>query len=121
MKFCVERAAFLDAVSKLQKVVGAKTSMPVLEGILISAEAGLLTMAAYNLEMGMKKEMYAKCEEEGDIVINARLLSDILRRLGGVQVEIEADDRLMCHLALLGNILDAIALAKQRHGLKGGR
>ena len=42
MKFCVERAAFLDAVSKLQKVVGAKTSMPVLEGILISAEAGLL-------------------------------------------------------------------------------
>ena len=32
-----------------------------------------------------------------------------------------SNDRLLCHLALLGNILDTIALAKQRHGLKGGR
>lgn len=111
MKFIVERALFLDAVSKLQKVVGAKTSMPVLEGILISAESGLLTMAAYNLEMGMKKEMYAKCEEEGDIVINARLLADILRRLGGVQVEIEADDRLMCHIRSGEAVFDIMGMA----------
>ncbi len=98
MKFLVERAPFLDAVSKLQKVVSNKTSMPILEGILISAENGLLTLATYNLEMGMKKEMYAKCEEAGDIVINVRLLSEILRKLGGVQVEIECDEKLMCHI-----------------------
>ncbi len=98
MKFIVDRGTFLDAVSKLQRVVSNKTSMPVLEGILISAENSLLTLATYNLEMGMKKEMYAKCEEAGDIVINARLLSEILRKMGGVQVEIESDDRLMCHI-----------------------
>ncbi len=98
MKILVERASFLDAVSKLQKVVTNKTSMPILEGILISAEEGLLTLATYNLEMGMKKEMYAKCEEPGDIVINVRLLSEILRKLSGVQVEIECDDNLMCHI-----------------------
>lgn len=98
MKFMVERASFLDAVSKLQKVVTNKTSMPILEGILISAENGLLTMATYNLEMGMKKEMYAKCEEPGDIVINVRLLSDILRKLSSIQVEIECDENLMCHI-----------------------
>ncbi|MCQ2451152.1 MAG: DNA polymerase III subunit beta [Clostridia bacterium] len=98
MKFTVERATFLDAVSKLQKVVSNKTSMPILEGILISAEKGLLTLATYNLEMGMKKEMYANCEEPGDIVINVRLLADILRKLGGVQVEIECDEKLLCHI-----------------------
>ncbi len=98
MKFSVERASFLDAVSKLQKVVTNKTSMPILEGILISAEQGLLTLATYNLEMGMKKEMYCSCEDAGDIVINARLLSDILRKLDGAQVIIEADDSLMCHI-----------------------
>ena len=31
--------------------------------------------------MGMKKEIYARCEEEGDIVINARLLAEILRKM----------------------------------------
>lgn len=40
MIFSVERQKLLDAVSKLQRVVGAKSSMPVLEGILISAETG---------------------------------------------------------------------------------
>ena len=57
MKFIVERAKLLEAVSKLQSVVGSKTAMPVLEGILISAEQGKVTLVAYNLEMGMKKDM----------------------------------------------------------------
>lgn len=111
MKITVERAALLDAVSRLQKVVGAKSSMPVLEGILISAEQGRLTLATYNLEMGMKKELYAKCDEEGDIVINARLLADILRRMGGIQVEIESDDRLMCHIKSGEAVFDIMGMA----------
>lgn len=111
MKFTVERASFLDAVSKLQKVVTNKTSFPILEGILISAENGRLTLATYNLDMGMKKEMYARCEEEGDIVINARLLSDILRKMGGIEVEIECDDRLMCHIKSGEAVFDIMGMA----------
>ena len=53
MKFIVERAKLLETVLKLQSVVGSKTSMPVLEGILISAEQGKITLIAYNLEMGI--------------------------------------------------------------------
>lgn len=98
MNFCVERAALADAVSKLQRVVGAKSALPVLEGILISAEQGKITLVAYNLEIGLKKELYAKCEQEGDIVISARLLGDILRKLNGLQVEISADEKLNCHI-----------------------
>ncbi|MCQ2755058.1 MAG: DNA polymerase III subunit beta, partial [bacterium] len=111
MKFTAERVTFLDAVLKLQKVVNSKTSMPVLEGILISAEEGKITLAAYNLEMGMKKEMYAKCEETGDIVINARLLSEILRRMAGISVEIECDDRLMCHISSNEATFDIMGMA----------
>lgn len=111
MKFTVERSALLDAVSRLQKVVGTKTSLPVLEGILISAEQGKLTLAAYNLEMGMKKEIYCKCDNEGDIVINARLIADILRRMNGMQVEIEADDRLMCHIKSGEAVFDIMGMA----------
>ena len=98
MKIRVERSLLLDAVLKMQKTVGAKSSMPVLEGILFSAEKGLLTLSSYNLEMGMKKEIYAVCESEGDIVINARLLAEILRKLRGIDVEIESDERLVCHI-----------------------
>lgn len=111
MFFTVERAALLDAVSRLQRVVGTKTTMPILEGILISAEQGKSTLIAYNLEMGMKKEIYANCKQEGDIVINARLLADILRRLGGVQVEIETDEKLNCHIRCGEATFDIMGMA----------
>ncbi len=111
MIFSVERTKLLEAVSKLQSVVGAKTSMPVLEGILISAEQGKITLIAYNLEMGMKKEIYAKCEEEGDIVINARLLAEILRKMNGLQVEISADDRLNCNIKCNEATFDIMGMA----------
>ena len=111
MRFTAERALLLEAVSRLQRIVGTKTSMPVLEGILISAEQGKITLIAYNLEMGMKKEIYARTEEEGDIVINARLLGDILRRMNGIQVEIETDDKLMCHIKCEDSIFDIMGMA----------
>lgn len=111
MIITVERAKLLECVSKLQRVVGAKSTMPVLEGILLSAEQGLLTLSAYNLEMGMRKEMYARCDEEGDIVINARLLADILRKMNGLQVEISADEKLLCHISCGEAVFDIMGMA----------
>ena len=111
MIFSVERSVFLEAVTKLQRIVGSKNSMPVLEGILISAEQGKITMVSYNLEMGMKKEIYAHTKEEGDIVINARLLGDILRRMKGVQVEISTDEKLMCHIKCEDAVFDIMGMA----------
>ncbi len=111
MKFTVERAKLLEAVLKLQSVVGSKTSMPVLEGILISAEQGKITLIAYNLEMGMKKEIYAKCDENGDIVIAARLLADILRRMNGISVEISADSKLNCNIKCGEATFDIMGMA----------
>ncbi|MBR5923591.1 MAG: DNA polymerase III subunit beta [Clostridia bacterium] len=111
MKFTVSRDSFLEAVSKLSRVVGSKSTMPVLEGILISAEQGRITLVAYNLETGMKKEIYCNCEKEGDIVIKARLLSDILRKLSGAQVEIEVDEKLMCHIKSDDTSYDIMGMA----------
>ena len=111
MIFTAERAALLEAVTKAQRVVGAKTSMPILEGILLSAEQGKVTLVAYNLEMGIKKEIYAHCEEAGDIVINARLLADILRRMNGLQVEISCDERLNCHIKCGEATFDIMGMA----------
>ncbi len=111
MKFIVERAKLLETVLKLQSVVGSKTSMPVLEGILISAEQGKITLIAYNLEMGIKKEIYAKCEEPGDIVIPAKLLADILRKMSDVQVEISADSKLNCNIKCGEATFDIMGMA----------
>lgn len=110
MKFTVERAKLAEAVNHLSRIVTGKTSLPVLDGILLSAEQGKLTIISYNLEMGIKKEIYAKCEQDGDIVINARILGDILRRLDGVSVEFSADDNLMCHIKSGSAVFDLMGM-----------
>ena len=110
MKFTVSRNSFLEAVLKLLRVVGAKSTMPVLEGILLSVQEDCVTLTAYNLEMGMKKEIFCNCEKKGEIVIKARLLSDILRRLAGEQVEIETDEKLMCHIKSDGTEFDIMGM-----------
>ena len=57
MKFIVNKRELSEAISKLSRAVANKSSVPVLEGILFSAEEGKLTMAAYNYEIGMRKEI----------------------------------------------------------------
>ncbi len=109
MRFTTERTALLEAVSNLSRIV-TKTSIPVLEGILLSAEKGKLTLISYNLEISMKKEIYTDCEEAGDIVISARLLSEILRRCGDSTVTIETDERLMCHIRSGNAVFDIMGM-----------
>lgn len=109
MRFTTERSALLEAVQNLSRIV-TKTSLPVLEGVLISAEKGKLTLISYNLEISMKKEIYANCDEEGDIVISARLLNEILRKSDGIDVTIETDDRLMCHIKSGNAVFDIMGM-----------
>lgn len=113
MIISVERSSLLDAVTRLQRVVSSKTSMPVLEGILLSAEQGKVTLVSYNLEMGMKKEIYAKCDEAGDIVINARLLGDILRRMNAPQVVISSNEKLACNIKCGEATFDIMGMAAE--------
>jgi DNA polymerase-3 subunit beta len=110
MLFTTQKSELLDAVQNLSRIV-TKTSQPVLEGILISAEQGKITLVSYNLEMSMKKVIYASCEQEGDIVISAKLLTEILRRSDGVQVTIEADERLMCHIRSGNAVFDIMGMS----------
>ncbi len=98
MEISVERSQLLEAVNHLSRIVNNKTSLPVLNGIYLSAEQGKLTLISYNLEMGIKKEIYSNTTNPGEIVIDAKILAEILRKMNGISVEISTDDRLMCHI-----------------------
>lgn len=111
MKFSANREELLETVNHLSRIVLSKTTLPVLEGILLSAEQGKLTMISYNLEMGIKKEIYANTSEPGDIVINAKILGEILRRMNGITVEITADEKLMCNIKSGSASFDIMGMA----------
>ena len=96
MKIICNTARLNEACQNVQRAVSSKATMPIIEGILMKAAAGQVQLTGYDMDMGITTVQEARVEEEGAIVLNARLLCDILRRLPGETVSIEADARLQC-------------------------
>jgi len=111
MIISVERLKLCEAVSNLSRVVSSKTTVPVLEGILICTENGEISLSSYNLENGLNKKIDANIEEPGQIVISAKVFNSILHSLKGDFVKIKTDDRLMCHIESDTAVFDIMGMA----------
>ena len=75
------------------KAVANKTTLPVLNNILISTEGGRLKLAATNLEVGITNWIGCQVEEEGAITVPARLLSDFVASLPNDKITMSLDER----------------------------
>ena len=95
MKFSCEKEILLGLLGTASRAVTGKSSMPLLEGLLICADASTLTVTGYDMSMGIRTTTETDVVEPGSIVINAKLLLDIVRKLPNDVVYIETDDKLM--------------------------
>lgn len=84
-----------EAVTNVQRAVSSKSNVPALEGILFKAKNGSLTLCGYDLELGIVTNVDADIISEGAVVLSAKLISDIVRRLPGENVTIEANEKLL--------------------------
>ena len=80
MKFSCEKALLQAAISTTSRAVSPKSSIPALEGILLEAGSDL-RLTGYNLETGIRTIVPADIREEGTLVLGARLLGQIVRKL----------------------------------------
>lgn len=95
MKFSCGKKELSDALSNLQRAVSTKSSLPVLEGILLKVENGMIILSAFDLEIGITTTIPASVSEEGEIVLNAKILTDMIRKMPAERIEISADEKLL--------------------------
>ncbi|MCR4925959.1 MAG: DNA polymerase III subunit beta [Clostridiales bacterium] len=93
MKIVCKTEELFEACQNVERVVSTKTSIPAIEGILLKAENDKLFLTGYDLEVGINTSLDVKVESSGSIILNARLLCDILRKLPDEKVIIESDER----------------------------
>lgn len=93
MNILCDRQTLIDAVSNVQRAVSGKSSLPALEGILLRAMGSSLFLAGYDLEMGITTTIEAQVKEPGEIVLTAKLFSEIVRKLPGEDVELTVDEK----------------------------
>ena len=92
MKFICEKEKLLKAINSVVKGVASKTTMPILEGILIQTNDNELKLTSYDLEIGIEYILEAKIEEQGNTVVNATMFSEIIRKLPDTEINIEVNE-----------------------------
>lgn len=98
MKISCLRTDLAEAVSNVSRAVSTKATIPALEGVLIKAYNGKLNISGYNLEIGITTDVDATIQNEGEIVVSAKLFLDIVRKLPEEVVFIETDDRMITYI-----------------------
>ena len=94
MKFSCEKIVLQNAISTASRAVASKSSIPALEGMLLICHGGYLTVTGYNMQLGIRTRFACDVEEEGQLVLNARLFGDIVRRMPDDELTLQSDDKL---------------------------
>ena len=94
MKIICSKSDLVKGVSIVAKAVPSKTTMPILECILIDATTDIIKFTANDMELGIQTEIKGDIEERGMIAIDAKIFSEIVRKLPENDVTITTDENL---------------------------
>ncbi len=94
MKIICTKSNLAKGVGIVAKAVPSKTTMPILECILIDATTDIIRLTANDMELGIQTEIEGEIIERGMIAIDARIFSEIVRKLPDNDIVIETDENL---------------------------
>jgi DNA polymerase-3 subunit beta len=94
VKFRCERDVLADALTTASRAVSPRASLPVLSGLLLDLHGGTLRVTGSDLDTTISVAVSVDVEREGVAVVNARLVTDIVRALdpGAVMFSTEDDE-----------------------------
>ena len=93
MKIICPKSVLVKGVGIVSKAVPSKTTMPIMECILINASADVIKLTANDMELGIETTIEGEIIERGIIALNARIFSEIVRKLPDSEVTISTDDQ----------------------------
>lgn len=88
MKIVCPKERLLNAISQIQGAVSPKTTLPILANVLLEANAGILTLTATDLDIGIQYKIPVEMAEPGASTLPAKRLFSIIRELPDGDVEI---------------------------------
>ena len=98
MKFTCAKDTLSEAISICSHAVSAKASTPILEGLLIRVQRGQVTMTGFNYKTGIQRTFAADRTEDGEVVLTARILGDIVRKMPSADITVSVDEKLMANI-----------------------
>ena len=91
MKLICSKSNLLRGVNIVSKAVPTRTTMAILECILIDASTNEIKLMANDMELGIETRVEGEIAERGVIALDAKIFSEIVRKLPDSDVMIETD------------------------------
>jgi DNA polymerase-3 subunit beta len=89
VKFHLDRGVLGDAVSWATRTLPVRPAMPILQGVRIVADAGgELQLSTFDYEVSAQIRLEAEIEQPGEVLVQGRMLSDIVRALPNKDVSV---------------------------------
>ena len=104
MKIVCYKDKILKAINSVVKGVASKTTMPILEGILIQTNDNEIKLTTYDLEIGIEYVMECEVQEQGSTVVNAIMFSEIIRKLPDTEIHISVNDKNLLEIECEGSL-----------------
>lgn len=92
MKIVCYKDNILKALNSVVKGVATKTTMPILEGILIQTNDNEIKLTTYDQEIGIEYILECDVIEQGSTVVNAVMFSEIIRKLPDTEISITLNE-----------------------------
>ena len=104
MKFICEKEKLIKGINSVVKAVASKTTMPILEGILIQTNDKEIKLTTYDLEIGIEYVMNCDIEELGNTVVNATTFAEIIRKLPDTDISIRLNENNLLEIECEGSL-----------------
>jgi DNA polymerase III subunit beta len=91
VKLTCQPSVLSHALQIVSRAISTRTTLPILNNILLETTADGLSLTATNLEIGIRKVVPAEVAEEGSTTAPARLLTDFVTTLPDAPLEMELD------------------------------
>lgn len=92
MKIVCKKSNLLNGVQIVSKAVPSKTTMAILECILIDVRNGEIKLSANDMELGIETRIEGEVIEKGMIALDAKIFLEIVRKLPDNNIKIETDN-----------------------------
>lgn len=98
MQIRCKKSNLLNSVNISLRAVTSKTTLPILECIVVEAQNDTIKLISNNQELGIETIVKGEIIENGSIAINAKLFSEIIRKLPDSDVTFTTTDSFMANI-----------------------
>ena len=111
MHIFANKSSLLEGISTVQKAVPSKTTLPILEGLLLEAGGGKLKITGTDLEIGIETLVNVDVVEPGRVVVSSKIFGEIIRKMPDSDVEIYLKDTNVLNIKCEGSSFKLIGIS----------